>query len=253
MSTARERRDTVVVGGGQAGLATSYLLSRDGRDHVVLERRAQVGDRWRGRWDSFTLTPNWQLQLPGFAYGGDDPDGFLTRDEVVAHLEAYAGRFDPPSRCGVTVTGVEPRGDDRPGYRVQTSDRTYDAANVVIAAGTFQHARVPASSGRLSTEITQLHSSSYENPAALPEGGVLVVGGGQSGCQIALELHEHGITLLGHLDDVRGRQVRLADDLYDNLAMHWLHTRKSGLFLGVGNDAAHVVAHIGERSTAAGG
>lgn len=91
---------------------------------TVLERRSGIGDTWRGRWDSFTLvTPNWHLRLPGFEYDGEDPDGFLARDDIVDHLEGYAGQFGPPLRSGVTVTGVAPRGDGRPGYRVHATDR----------------------------------------------------------------------------------------------------------------------------------
>lgn len=190
MSTHVEKRDTVIIGGGQAGLAMSYLLTERGRGHVVLEKSEQIGTSWRGRWDSFTLvTPNWQLQLPGFYYDGDDPDGFLARDEVVAYLERYAASFDPPIRFGVEVTSVEREGD---GYLLQTTGGDYEAENVVVAVGAFQYPNVPACSERMPEEITQLHSSEYRNPDALPDGAVLVVGSGQSGCQIAQELNESG-------------------------------------------------------------
>lgn len=412
MAVQVEQKDTVIIGGGQTGLTMSYLLTEQGRDHVVLEKGQRIGESWRSRWDSFTLvTPNWQLQLPGHAYDGDDPDGFLPRDEVVAYLEAYADSFDPPLRFGVEVTGVE-KNESGDGYLVHTTESVYKATNVVVAVGTFQFPDIPAFSNDVPESITQLHSSDYRNPDALPEGNVLVVGSGQSGCQIAQELNESGrqvylctskvgrlprryrgrdgmwwaiklgitertvdelespeerfvanpqisgkdggqdinlhqfardgIRLLGRLENVQGRQAILAPDLHQNLAvgdkqaaefrkgvdkyvrkagldapeesvvelqdgyeqdvittldlaeeeidvilwatgfdwdfswidlpildewgfpiqkrgvtehaglyflgLHWLHTLKSGLFLGVGKDAQHVAEHMAERS-----
>ena len=419
-----EHFDTLIVGGGQAGLAMSYLLTQQDRDHIILEKNERIGERWRKRWDSFTLvTPNWQLQLPGHAYDGDDPDGFLTREEVVEYLEEYADKFDPPLECGVEVTSViERHADD--GYLVLTDEESYAADNVVIAVGTFQSPSIPAFSREVPETITQLHSSEYRNPQALPDGAVLVVGSGQSGCQIAQELQESGrevylstgragrlprryrgkdgmwwamklgmvdqtvdeldspaerfganpqisgkdggqdlnlhqfardgMRLLGHLEGIRGRKAILAEDLHENLSradkmaaqfrqgvdkyvektgmdvpeeqvtepadgfaqeeiteldlidanintiiwatgfdwdfkwidlpvcdeygypiqergitehdglyfvgLHYLHTLKSGLFLGVGEDAAHIAAHMdrerdheraGEREAAA--
>lgn len=412
MANQIEKNDTVIIGGGQAGLAMSYLLTEQGRDHVVLEKGQQVAESWRGRWDSFTLvTPNWQLQLPGHPYQGDDPDGFLVRDEVVRYLEDYVAMFNPPLRLGVKVTAVEKisEGDD---FLVETTDQDYEAANVVVAVGAFQYPNIPAFSQDAPEEIPQLHSSEYQNPEALPEGNVLIVGSGQSGCQIAQELHESGrqvylctsragriprryrgkdsfwwalklgifdqtvdelespkerftanpqvsgkdggqdinlhqfardgIVLLGHLEGFEGRRAILAPDLHQNLAiadkqaaelckgvdkyvrkvgldvpeesvtelqdgyeqdvnteldlaeaeidvilwatgfdrdfswidlpifdewgypvqergvtehpglyflgLHWLHTLKSGLFLGVGEDAEHIAEHMAERT-----
>lgn len=182
--------DTVIIGGGQAGLALSRLLTDQDRDHVVLEREHQLASSWRRRWDAFRLvTPNWQLRLPGHHYDGDDPDGFLARDEVVAHLVDYAGSFDPPVRFGVTATLVTRDGD---GYRVETTDGTHRARNVVVATGTFQDPSLPAASRTAPGHVEQVHSSDYRNATTLPDGGVLVVGSGQSGCQIARELHEAG-------------------------------------------------------------
>lgn len=406
-----EKRDTVIIGGGQSGLAISYLLSEQDRDHIILEKHHRIGETWRHRWDSFTLvTPNWQLQLPGFPYQGDDPDGFLTRDEIVDYLEDYADSFNPPIEFGVEVTAVEKNGEDN-GYLIHTANREYEATNVVVTVGTFQFPDIPAFSQKLPEEILQLHSSEYRNPQELPEGSVLVVGSGQSGCQIAQELNEsgrqvylctgsatrlprryrgkdtmwwliklgvvdqtvdelespeerfeanpqfsgkdggqdinlhqfarEGITLLGHLDNIQNGQAIMAPDLHDNLALadkaaaefrkgvdkyvrkagldmpqesvdepqdgyeqeviteldlentginiviwatgfdwdfswiqlpifdeygypiqqrgvtdypglyflglHWLHTIKSGLFLGVGEDAAHIVEDITKR------
>ncbi len=189
---ATEQRDTIIIGGGQAGLAMSYLLTQQGRDHVVLEKSKRIGESWRQRWDSFTLvTPNWQLKLPGFPYQGNDPDGFLTRDEVVAYLQDYADLFAPPIRFGTEVISLE-QNDEANGYLVYTEDQVYEAPNVVVTVGTFQMPDIPDFSHKVPDEIVQMHSSEYKNPAALPAGKVLVVGSGQSGCQIAQELHENG-------------------------------------------------------------
>ena len=184
--------DTIVIGAGQAGLAASYYLTQQGRDHVVLERR-RVGESWRsGRWDSFTLvTPNWTLQLPGFHYDGDDPDGFLGRDGVVNYLERYVELFDPPLRLGVDVTSVE-RGPNAGRYIVETSNASLEANNVIVATGSFQKPKIPALRSMVPDHILQMHSSEYRNSETLPPGAVLVVGSGQSGAQIAEELYQAG-------------------------------------------------------------
>lgn len=192
MSSTNEMKDTIIIGGGQAGLALSYLLTQQGREHLILEKNQRVGESWRGRWDSFTLvTPNWQLQLPGHPYQGEDPDGFLTRDEVVAYLEDYVDLFDPPLRFGVEVTGVE-KAESGDGYVVRATTGNFRAENVVVAVGTFQQPDIPDFSRDVPQGIHQLHSSEYRNPQDLPQGGVMVVGSGQSGCQIAQELYESG-------------------------------------------------------------
>ncbi|MFC2029860.1 NAD(P)-binding domain-containing protein [Chloroflexota bacterium] len=185
--------DTVIVGGGQAGLAVSYYLSQQGRAHTVLEQASQPAEAWRNhRWDSFTLvTPNWTVRMPGAEYQGDDPDGFMPRDEIVAYLEGYIERFRLPIRYGVRVSSVEPNGA---GYLVHTNEATVKTSNVVIATGLFQKPRIPPLSANLPAEIQQLHSSEYRNPAALPAGAVLVVGSAQSGAQIAEELYQSGRT-----------------------------------------------------------
>jgi putative flavoprotein involved in K+ transport len=188
-----EQVETVIVGGGQAGLATSYCLGQHGCEHVILEQAAQVGSAWRhDRWDSFSLvSPNWAMRLPGAEYQGSDPHGFMPRDQVVAALEAYAERYQMPVRCGVRVLAVEPRGEGQ-GYRVMTDGPAWDAHNVVMATGLFQQPRIPAASAGLGTGILQLPSGQYRNPEALPPGAVLVVGSAQSGCQIAEELYQAG-------------------------------------------------------------
>lgn len=191
MTSSPERTGTAIIGGGQSGLAISHALMERGHDHVVLEREQRLGETWRRRWDSFTLvTPSWTLQLPGHAYDGDDPDGFLTREQVVGHIEDYAAAFDPPLRLGAEVTAVDRRADD--GFLLRTTEGDVEAANVVVATGTFQRPKLPVVGQQVPTGITQLHSHAYRNPDELPEGAVLVVGSGQSGCQIAQELHDSG-------------------------------------------------------------
>ena len=189
-----EEIETVVIGGGQAGLALSYYLSQQGRPHAVLEQATQIAPAWRhGRWDSFTLvTPNWSVRLPGFPYQGDDPDGFMPRADVVRHLEQYAASFQAPVRCGVQVTAVDPAQGGQ-GYRVTTANGvTYAAATVVVATGSFQFPKPSPFTRALPPEILQLHSSHYRNPGAVPPGSVLVVGSADSGCQIVEELNESG-------------------------------------------------------------
>jgi putative flavoprotein involved in K+ transport len=185
-----EHIDTIIVGGGQGGLSTSYHLTQQGREHVILEQAGQVAEVWRNRWNSFTLiTPNWMIRLPGAEYQGEDPDGFTARDEVVAYFEEYTERFDLPIRYGIRVTSVEPI---EAGYRVSTDEAEFEAANVVIATGMYQQPKIPPFSTNLPSEIRQLHSSEYRNPETLPDGAVLVVGSAQSGCQIAEELYQSG-------------------------------------------------------------
>jgi len=185
--------ETIIIGGGQAGLATGYYLGQHNREHIILEQAAQAGNAWRNdRWDSFTLvTPNWSIQLPGAEYQGDDPDGFLPRDEIVAYLEQYVERYHLPVRYGVRVTAVEQNPSGK-GYLVRTDNRIYEARNVVMATGLYQRPKIPPFATELPPHILQIHSGQYRNPQALPPGAVLVVGSGQSGCQIAQELYENG-------------------------------------------------------------
>jgi putative flavoprotein involved in K+ transport len=188
-------RPVVVVGGGQAGLATSFCLKRRGIDHVVLERD-RVAQDWRAsRWDSLrTVTPNWQLRLPGFPYDGDEPDGFMESEQVVDHLEAYARSFGCPLLEGVTVTELRPDPEGA-GFELSTSDGEFTAGQVVVATGAHHVPRIPRFAERLPGYIEQVSSADYINPDELPEGDVLVVGSGQSGCQIAEELHRAARTV----------------------------------------------------------
>ena len=186
MASVPERVKTVVIGAGQAGLAASYELTQRGLEHVVLER-GRVGETWRSqRWDNFVLnTPNWALQLPGFEYQGPTPDGFAPLAEVIAYLEEYARAFDAPVRSGVEVTHVRRSGS---WFRVETARGAFDADDVVVAAGAYQRPTAAPLADRVPEEVLQLHTSEYLRPEQLPPGGVLIVGSGQSGCQIAEEL-----------------------------------------------------------------
>lgn len=181
------RVDTLIVGAGQAGLALSYHLTTLSGDHVVLDR-GRVGERWRSeRWDSFRLlTPNWQTNLPGIAYDGDDPDGFMDKTEVIDLFERYARSFDAPVRTGVAVHRVRRA---HSGWQVVSDAGVFEATNVVVATGHHGHPRIPMEPAtRMPSGVFQLHTSHYRNPAQLPDGGVLVVGAGPSGQQIAEEL-----------------------------------------------------------------
>ena len=200
--------DTVVVGAGQAGLAVSHELTEAGVDHVVLER-GRVGETWRNRWDSFCLvTPNWSVQLPGGAYDGEDPDGFMPRDEIVAFFERYAASFEAPVREGVEITSLRAATG---GFTLESSDGVIDARTVVLAAGAYQRPHRPAGAETLPADLLQIDVEGYSNPDAVPAGRVLVVGSGQSGCQIAEELHEAGRDVVLACGRVHWAPRRLAD------------------------------------------
>lgn len=187
----------IIIGGGQAGLAMSYHLKRNGIDHVVLEKNT-IAHSWKTqRWDAFCLvTPNWQCQLPGFAYPGNDPKGFMLKDDIVTYIEDYAKQFDAPVREGVSVTSLKQGPDGK--FLLDTTSGELSADQVVLAVGGYHIPNVPRMAERIDSGITQIHSSAYRNPGQLPEGDVLVVGSGQSGCQIAEDLH------------LAGRKVHLA-------------------------------------------
>jgi putative flavoprotein involved in K+ transport len=181
-----------VIGGGQAGLSISKLLKERGVEHVVLEKH-RVAHTWRTeRWDSFCLvTPNWQCQLPGFPYAGGDPDGFMVKDEIISYVEAFAASFDPPLYEGVGVTALRAAASGD-GFHLTTSAGELTADQVVVAVGGYHTASLPRIAERLPDDLVQLHSSTYQNAQTLPEGAVLVVGSGQSGAQIAEDLHLAG-------------------------------------------------------------
>ncbi|HTQ05117.1 MAG TPA: MSMEG_0569 family flavin-dependent oxidoreductase [Polyangiaceae bacterium] len=194
-----EHHAVIVIGAGQAGLATSYCLKQRGIEHVVLEAN-RVGHSWRSeRWDTFCLvTPNWQCRLPGHPYAGSDPQGFMGRDEIVRYLDDYAAAFEPPLRMGIRVTALTPRASRGARFELETTDGTYTTNQVVVAVGSYHLATIPAMARELPQQVVNVHSAHYKNPASLPAGEVLVVGSGQSGCQIAEDLH------------LAGRKVHLA-------------------------------------------
>ena len=187
----KKHYSVIVVGGGQAGLAISYCLKNKGIDHLILEKN-YIGYAWQEkRWDTFCLvTPNWQCTLPGFPYSGNDPDGFMEKDAIIAYIRDYAKSFNPPIKEGVEVFSVQ--NGDRGLFELNTSIGSYTADKVVVATGNYHQPKIPRMAERLLQKIVQLHSADYKKPAALPEGEVLVVGSGQSGCQIAEDLHLAG-------------------------------------------------------------
>jgi putative flavoprotein involved in K+ transport len=187
-----EQIETIVVGGGHAGLTMSYYLSQCGREHMVLER-GRVAERWRSeRWDSFCFQfPNWTIELPGYKYQCENPEEFAPGREVVRFVQDYAGFIKAPIRCGVEVTSLG-RTPDLGRYLLTTNDGTIEAANVVIVTGPYQRAAIPSMSSDVPKNIFQVHSSTYRNPNQLPPGAVLVVGSGASGCQIADDLQQNG-------------------------------------------------------------
>ena len=182
-----EKIDTLVVGGGQAGIAMSEHLSNCKVPHLVLERH-RIAERWRSeRWDSLVANgPAWHDRLPGMEFADFDPNAFPSKERVADYLVAYADMINAPIRCGVEVREVR-RNVGRPGFRVETSDGVIEADSVVAATGSFQIPLIP-DLVPADVEITQIHSSAYRNPDQLPEGAVLVVGAGSSGAQIADEL-----------------------------------------------------------------
>jgi len=192
---AHKHFPVVVVGGGQAGLSISYCLKQKGIEHIVFEKNA-IAHSWETkRWNTFCLvTPNWQCTLPGYSYSGNDPHGFMQRDQIVQYVRDYARSFNPPIKEGVGVEKIVPK---RTGFEIETAIGSYTADHVVIAVGGYHRPKIPRMTESFPSEIVQLHSSTYKTPDDLPAGAVLVVGTGQSGAQIAEDLH------------LAGRQVHL--------------------------------------------
>jgi len=235
--TSETHYPVIIVGGGQAGLALSYSLKQRNIAHIVFERD-RVASAWRSsRWDSFCLvTPNWQCTLPGFPYRGDDPHGFMLKDEIVRYIEDYVAFFAPPLHEGVEVRRVG-RTADGEHFAVETSAGTFTAENVVVAVGGYHSVTLPRIAERLPRTIVQIHSSQYKNARSLPDGDVLVIGTGQSGCQIAEDLHIAGRRVhlcVGSAPRVarryRGKDVvEWLDDLgYYDLPVHE-HPLKEGI------------------------
>jgi|WetSurMetagenome_2_1015567.scaffolds.fasta_scaffold03794_4 putative flavoprotein involved in K+ transport len=208
--------ETIIIGGGQAGLAMSRCLTDRGVEHVILER-GRVAERWQSeRWDSLRLlTPRWQSRLPGWRYRGPDPDGFMTKSEVVAYLDEYARSFRAPLHTGVAVTRVHGRGDS---FEVQTDSGAWESSNVVIATGYSARAAVPAFSAELAGDIDQLVPTQYRNARQLRAGGVLVVGASATGIQLAAEIARTGREVILAV----GSHIRLPRRYRGHDIMRWL-------------------------------
>ena len=215
-----ESHNIVIIGAGSAGLATSYFLTERNIAHVVLER-GLVGNTWDvERWDGFHLVnPNWAVRLPGFYYSGTEPDGYLSKIETVDYLQNYAKHFGAPVRTGVDIANLE-----RVGHRyllTSSSGERHRARCVVVATEAFGVPKIPNYATSLSRSISQIHSADYKNPASLAQGGVLVVGSGQSGAQIAEELYEAGKTVWLSVGNAgrRPRRYRGRDSSWWNYTM----------------------------------
>ncbi|MCB1008998.1 MAG: NAD(P)-binding domain-containing protein [Acidobacteria bacterium] len=208
--------DTIVIGGSQAGLAMSRSLLDRGVEHVVLER-GRIGERWRTeRWNSLRLlTPNWMSRLPGYHYEGDDPHGFMTKDELVGYLEGYARSFSAPVEEATAVVAVEPGPGG--GFVVRTDRGDWSARRVVVATGHSDVPAVPRFARSLPDSVCQVVTTRYKEPADLPEGGVLVVGASATGVQLAEELHRSGrpVTL------AVGKHTRLPRRYRGRDILHW--------------------------------
>ncbi|WP_286746043.1 MSMEG_0569 family flavin-dependent oxidoreductase [Aquabacterium sp. UBA2148] len=191
-----QHHDVIIVGAGQAGMSLSHYLQQRGIDHLLLEKHTPM-HAWRHqRWDAFCLvTPNWQCKLPGHDYAGPEPHGFMKKPEIIAYLQAFLAKVKPPLMTGVTVRHVQPQPQPQGGYAIHTTAGDFTARQVVVCSGGYHEPVIPRLAERLPAHIVQLHSEQYRNPQALPEGGVLVVGSGQSGAQIAEDLHLAGKTV----------------------------------------------------------
>jgi putative flavoprotein involved in K+ transport len=231
----------VVIGGGQAGLAMSAQLTAQGIEHVVLEKNT-IAHSWKTqRWDAFCLvTPNWQCQLPGFPYAAGDPHGFMLRDEIVSYIEDFARHIDAPVHEGVAVTRLRQTGR---GFMLETTAGEIAADSVVLAVSGYHVPKVLPFADRLDPSITQIHSSAYRNPDQLPPGEILVVGSGQSGCQIAEDLHLAGRKVHLAVGSAprcpRVYRGRDAVDWLDDLGQYDLPVDKHSLKEGVRKNANH--------------
>lgn len=191
MPSLPNRVDTVVIGAGQAGLTMSWHLRQAGRDHLVLDGRNSLGGGWQDRWDQFRLVgPSWTASFPDAPYDGDDPDGFMTRDEIIGRVARYAKTISAPVILEAGVRGL--RLGQGGGFALDTSQGPIRAREVVVATGGFHAPHVPALAGALASRVLNLHSHDYRREADLPPGAVLIVGSGQTGTQLVEELRAAG-------------------------------------------------------------
>lgn len=208
----------VVVGGGQAGLSVSYYLQSHNIDHIVLEQKSAMHSWQTQRWDSFTLvTPNWQCQLPGHPYDGNDPLGFMNREEIIHYLKRFATRVNAPLCEGVKVLNVCAAA--KGGYEVSTSAGKWHCDHIVVATGGYHQPIIPTMAQKLPHDVLQIHAADYRNPDQLPTGAVLVVGSGQSGAQIAEDLHLAGRDVIL----ATGNAPRCARQYRGKDVVEWLH------------------------------
>ena len=205
MNTITKHLKTVIIGGGQAGLATGYFLKKMNSQFIILDENKRTGDSWRKRWDSLQLfTPSQHDSLPGVQFPG--PKGsFPGKDQVADYLEGYAMKFSLPVQTGLKVNHLYSRNNH---FEIETSAEKLLADNVVVATGTNPFPKIPALSSEISPEIFQIHSSGYINPGSIPEGDVLVVGAATSGIEIALELSKTHKTYISGKPAFHTRQRR---------------------------------------------
>lgn len=205
--------DTIIVGGGQAGLATGYYLQQQGRNFLILDGSERIGDAWRARWDSLRLfTPARLDSLPGMPFPGA-PDHFPHKDEVAGYLEAYAERFNLPVQSGAWVERLARAGEQ---FVLESSQGRYLADNVVVAMSTFQVPWKPSFAAELDSNIVQFHSADYRSPAQLQDGPVLIVGAGNSGSEIGMEVAPHHETWMS------GRSVGHVPFRIESRLAYWL-------------------------------
>lgn len=181
----------MIIGGGHAGLSAAYCLRQRGVDDYVIFEKKQIGQSWRSeRWDSFSLvTPNHQCRLPGHPYEGDDPEGFMTKDQIVDHLERYVRKFQPPILENVTVSAITKREGF---YHITTDQGNWFCDDVIVAVGSYHTPFIPAGAEKIPAHIQQFHAADYKGPSQIGEGETLIVGSGQSGVQIMEDLHLQG-------------------------------------------------------------
>ncbi len=246
MKNKTRKYDTIIIGAGQAGLAAGYYLKQQGQDFVILEGNERIGDSWRARWDSLRLfTPARFDSLPGMPFPAT-PDYFPPKDEMADYLESYAANFNLPVQLGTWVEGLT-RKENR--FLVMAGARQFEADNVVVAMSTYQVPWTPSFAEDLNPNIVQIHSADYQNPSQLQEGGVLIVGAGNSGCEIGLEVART------HTTWISGRDVgqipfrierRLAQWLLIPFVIHFLYHRILTVNTPIGRKArSKMMVHSG--------